>query len=84
MAESETQSPPLARRPRWGLRTMGFLILVMVALITATTQGHHTVGTAGSTFFGIIGAGYCSIRGVRDAQARGVYGLLMDRRHGRP
>jgi hypothetical protein len=63
---------------------MGFLTLAVVALITATTQGHHTIGTLGSTILGLLGAAYCSIKGVQDARARGVHGLLPDRRQRRP
>ena len=70
MSESETesaaQSPP-GRRPRWGFRTLGFLGLALVAIVTSASLGHHTVGTLGSLLFGLIGAGYCSVKGVRGA-----------------
>jgi hypothetical protein len=43
----------------------------MLALVTSASMGHHTVGTLGSLAFGLIGAGYCSVKGVRDAVERG-------------
>ena len=72
-------SPP-RRRPRWGLRTLGLLILATVAVITAQALGHHTVGTLGCLVLGLGGAAYCSVRGISDARARGLHGLLVERR----
>jgi peptidoglycan/LPS O-acetylase OafA/YrhL len=84
MSEDDAQpvlSPlPPRRRPRWGLRTLGFLTLGMIAMITASATGGYTVGSLGSLIFGVLGAGYCSIKGVRQARERGLYGVLMDRR----
>ncbi len=53
------------RPPRWGLRTLGFLGLALLSMVTATAQGHHTVGTLGSLVLGLVGAGICSVRGVK-------------------
>jgi peptidoglycan/LPS O-acetylase OafA/YrhL len=53
------------RRPRWGLRTLGFLGLALLSLITAASLGHYTFGTLGSLLFGLIGAAYCSVKGFR-------------------
>jgi hypothetical protein len=69
--EPAPAGPPQKRRPRWGLRTLGFLGLAFLALATAVSQGYHTVGTLGSLLFGLIGAGYCSVKGVRDALDHG-------------
>lgn len=44
---------------------MGFLGLAFFAIVTSASLGHHTVGTLGSLLFGLIGAGYCSVKGVR-------------------
>ena len=55
------------RPPRWGLRTLGFLALAIVAVITASELGHWTPGTLGCTVIGIGGAIYCSIKGIRTA-----------------
>ena len=54
------------RRPRWGLRTLGFLGLAFIAVVTSAALGHHTVGTLGSLLFGLIGAAYCSVRGYEE------------------
>lgn len=51
-------------RKRWGLRTLGFLVLGMVALGVSMAQGYHTLGTASCTVIAVLGAGYCSVRGV--------------------
>ncbi len=55
------------RAPRYGLRTLGFLALAFVAIVTAMAMGHHTVGTLGSSVFGLVGAGISSVRGLRAA-----------------
>ena len=81
-ADPDKAPAPARRRrpPRWGLRTLGFLILVMIAMITAQTIGGYTVGTLGSLIFGLVGAGYCSVRGIRQAQEQGLWALLTKRR----
>lgn len=66
--------------PRWGVRTMLFLALAFVAIFTAQAMHGNTIGTVGSLVLGLGGAAYCSIRGVRDARARGLAGLLDNRR----
>jgi hypothetical protein len=58
---------------------MGFLILGFVAVFTAQAIGHHTVGTLGSLVTALVGASYCSARGVRGARERGVAKLLSGR-----
>jgi peptidoglycan/LPS O-acetylase OafA/YrhL len=82
MPDENAQSPPQpnGRRPRWGLRTLGFLTLAMISMITAAASGGYTVGSLGSLIFGVLGAGYCSVHGLRQARSRGLYGFLMDRR----
>jgi peptidoglycan/LPS O-acetylase OafA/YrhL len=73
---------PERRRPRWGLRTLGFLGLAFLSLVVALTQGHHTFGTFGSLLFGLIGAAYCSLKGLRVALQSDVFHMLWhgDRR----
>jgi hypothetical protein len=71
------------RGPRWGVRTMLFLILAFVAIFTAQAMDRNTVGTFGSLVLGLGGAAYCSIRGVREARARGLAGLLATGRRRR-
>ncbi len=61
--------------PRWGLRSLGFLLLAMVAALTGQALGGHTVGTLGSLIFGLIGAGYCSYRGIRRLQSDGLLSM---------
>jgi peptidoglycan/LPS O-acetylase OafA/YrhL len=72
------ESPP-RRRPRWGLRTLGFLGLALLAVITSASLGHHTFGTLGSLIFGLGGAAYCSVKGVRDGLDRGLFNILLGR-----
>ena len=71
------------RRPRWGLRTLGFLGLAFIAVVTSAALGHHTVGTLGSLLFGLIGAAYCSVRGVRGAVDDDAVRILIGRRRSR-
>jgi hypothetical protein len=62
--------PPPRKPPRWGLRTLGFLVLGFVAVFTAQAMGHHTVGTLGSSVIALAGAAYCSVQGVRGSRDR--------------
>ncbi len=71
---------PQKRQPRWGLRTLGFLGLALLAMVTAISLGGYTFGTLGSLFFGFIGAAYCSVKGVRSALERGEFAALLGRR----
>jgi hypothetical protein len=57
-----------AKRRRWGLRTLGFLVLAMVALFTASAMGQYTIGTLGCLLIGLVGAGYSTVRGLRSLQ----------------
>jgi peptidoglycan/LPS O-acetylase OafA/YrhL len=74
---------PEKRRPRWGLRTLGFLGLALLAIVTSASLGHHTVGTMGSLLFGLIGAAYCSVKGLRVALDSDVFRMLAGRRRRR-
>jgi len=60
------------------LRTLGFLILGFVAVLTAQAMGHHTVGTLGSLIVALVGAAYCSVKGARGAPRR-VADLMRSR-----
>ncbi len=53
------------RPPRWGLRTLGFLLLAIIALGTSGARGYHTLPSAVCTFVGLGGAVYSTVRGVR-------------------
>jgi len=76
----QRKGPPERRRPRWGLRTLGFLGLTLLAIVTSASLGHHTVGTLGSLLFGLIGAAYCSVKGFRVALDSDLFRMLMGRR----
>ena len=71
---------PSKRRPRWGLRTLGFLGLALLAIVTSASLGHHTFGTLGSLIFGLAGAAYCSVKGVREALNSEVLDMVLGRR----
>jgi hypothetical protein len=70
---------PPRRRPRWGLRTLGLLGLALVALVTSASLGHHTAGTLGSLVLGLVGAGYCSVKGLQAAVDDDAVRLLTGR-----
>jgi hypothetical protein len=59
------------KRKRWGLRTLAFLSLALVSILVSnalSATGHGTVPiTLVGTLVGLVGAGYCSYRGLRDA-----------------
>lgn len=52
-------------RRRWGLRTLGFLALVLLAVVVSNVQQHYTAITLILVVVGLCGAAYCSIRGLR-------------------
>jgi hypothetical protein len=52
------------KRPRWGLRAVGFLLLGVVAIVTSNLQGHHTFGTLGCLVIAFVGAWVCTARGL--------------------
>lgn len=65
-------APVRPRRPRWGVRAMAWLTLAFVCVITSNML--HAAGnsdwvllTFGGTVCGLVGAGYCSIRGLASA-----------------
>ena len=62
-------TPSAPKRKRWGWRTLGFLVLGMVAGFTAMAQGFQTWGTLGCLIVALAGAGYCSYRGIRQMLA---------------
>jgi peptidoglycan/LPS O-acetylase OafA/YrhL len=64
--------PDGRRRPRWGLRTLEFLILAVVALIMSQVSGGYTWGQLGSLVLGLGGAAYCSMRGIYTALETGL------------
>jgi peptidoglycan/LPS O-acetylase OafA/YrhL len=70
------------KRPRWGLRTLGFLGLALLSLVTATSTGHYTLGSFSSLLFGLIGAAYCSVKGLRTVPDNHLFRMLVPR--GRP
>jgi peptidoglycan/LPS O-acetylase OafA/YrhL len=78
-----TVGSPERRRPRWGLRTLGFLGLAFLAIVVSASLGHHTAGTLGSLLFGLIGAAYCSVKGLRVAVDSDAFRMLAGRRRRR-
>lgn len=61
---------PSARSPRWGMRTLGFLILAALSIVVSNTlRGRDETDYILLPFLtmvaGLVGAGYCSIRGLR-------------------
>ena len=78
--ELQQAGSPKKRRPRWGLRTLGFLGLALLAIVVSASLGHHTVGTLGSLLFGLIGAAYCSVKGLRVAVDSDAFRMLAGRR----
>ena len=76
---SRPAGPPQKRPPRWGLRTLGFLGLALLAIITSASLGGHTFGTLGSLLFGLVGAAYCSIKGLGVALDHDVLRMLLGR-----
>jgi peptidoglycan/LPS O-acetylase OafA/YrhL len=59
----------VGHRPRWGLRTLGFLALAALAVLTYDTlreNGVPLIGFIGLTV-GLVGATVCSVQGLRNS-----------------
>jgi peptidoglycan/LPS O-acetylase OafA/YrhL len=59
--------PPMPtdrRPPRWGVRTLAFLVLALLCIGISTLQGHYTVLSLTGLLVGLIGAMICSVRGL--------------------
>jgi membrane-bound ClpP family serine protease len=53
-----------AKRSRWGVRTLGFLALALVCILTSMITGSYTLLTLAGVVVGLIGATVCSVRGL--------------------
>jgi hypothetical protein len=56
--------------PRWGMRTMGFLALMLVALVASSFAGGYSLLTLLALLVGLSGAIYCTARGLGQMQRR--------------
>jgi len=56
--------PTDRRPPRWGVRTLAFLVLALVAMGVSTLQGHYTLLTLAGLLIGLVGAFTCTVRGI--------------------
>jgi hypothetical protein len=56
--------PTDRRPPRWGVRTLAFLALALLSIGLSTLQGHYTLLTLAGLLIGLIGAMFCSLRGI--------------------
>ena len=56
--------------PRWGMRTIGFLALAAICVLTSNVlhgQGNdsYVLLTFTGTIVGLVGAGYCTVCGLK-------------------
>jgi hypothetical protein len=63
----KAQDPP-KRKPRWGIYTLGFLTLSFVMVVLSSTAGHYTLLTLSGLVAGFVGAGWCTVKGLRVAR----------------
>lgn len=63
----KTQGPTKRKRP-WGIYTLAFLTLSFVMLVLSSTKGHYTLLTFLGLVVGFIGAGWCTVKGLRVAR----------------
>ncbi len=64
MPEGVDERRRTASGKRWGLRTLGFLALALAALLTR--GGDYPLLAAIGLVVGLVGAGYCTYRGLKD------------------
>lgn len=62
--ELEPQARSRPRRPRWGLRALGFLVVALVGVLAR--GGDYALLAAVGLVVGLSGAAYCSYRGLKD------------------
>lgn len=60
---------PRPRGPRWGVRTLLFLGLAGISVLTSNALyvrdvDDYVLLTFAGTVVGLVGAGYCSVRGL--------------------
>ena len=56
---------PSDRRPvRWGVRTLLYLTLALLAIVISNLQNHYTLLTLAGLLIGLIGAMICTVRGI--------------------
>jgi hypothetical protein len=62
---------PEPKRKRWGLRTLAFLTLAFASIMASNALSATGRGSPALAYFGVlvglVGAGYCSYRGLRDS-----------------
>lgn len=54
-----------AQQPRWGIWTLAFLSFAFVMLVLSSTAGHYTLVTFLGLVIGLVGAGICTVKGLR-------------------
>ena len=59
-----TSMPTDRRSPRWGVRTLIFLDLAVIAIGLSWVQGHYTLLTLAGLLIGLVGATVCTARGI--------------------
>ena len=69
-------TPRGPRTTRWGIRTLGWLALALVSVLAsnafyARDVTDFVLATFGGTVVGLVGAAYCSIRGLQAWQGLG-------------
>lgn len=63
--------PRRPRPPRWGVRTLGFLTLAFACILVSNAMDRYTAVTLVGLLAGLIGALYCSVRGLAAAFSPG-------------
>ena len=64
MPEPVDQPKPQKPRP-WGIYTLAFLILAFAMVVVSTTQKHYTLLTLIGLVVGLVGAAWCTVKGLR-------------------
>ncbi len=62
------EDPPKKRAQPWGVYTLGFLVLTFSMVVVSTTQGHYSALTLLGLLVGLVGAAWCTVKGIRKAR----------------
>lgn len=63
-----SRGTPTRKGPPWGVLTLAFLTLAFVMVVLSSTAGRYTGTTLLGLIVGLLGATWCTVKGLRKAR----------------